>query len=80
MNVDNKPGAGVIMSTDHIAKGAPNGDTFGLTLTQAVVNNLFLMAKVPYDPHRDLSHISELCTAHAVLMITPAHLVQKLRA
>ncbi|MCY1220215.1 Tripartite tricarboxylate transporter family receptor [Variovorax boronicumulans] len=81
--VDNKPGAGMVMGTNHIAKAAPDGYTFGLTLTQAVVNNLFLMAKVPYDPRRDLAYISELCTAQVVLVVNaslPVHTAQELLA
>jgi tripartite-type tricarboxylate transporter receptor subunit TctC len=82
MLVDNKPGAALMMGTNHVAKAAPDGYTIGLTLTQAVVNNLFLLSKVPYDPRRDLAYISELCTAQIVLVVpaslpvhTPAELL-----
>ena len=82
MIVDNKPGAALVMGTNQVAKAAPDGYTIGLTLTQAVVNNLFLMAKLPYDPRRDLTYVSELCTAQIVLVVpaslpvnTPAELL-----
>lgn len=80
--VDNKPGAALVMGTNHVAKAAPDGYTIGLTLTQAVINNVFLMAKMPYDPRRDLTYISEVCTAQIVLAVradlpvhTPAELL-----
>lgn len=85
--VDNKPGAALVMGTNQVAKATPDGYTIGLTLTQAVVNNLFLMAKLPYDPRRDLAYISEVCTAQAVLVVpaslpvhTPAELLAWARA
>jgi len=80
--VDNKPGAALVMGTSQVAKAAPDGYTIGITLTQAVVNNLFLMTKLPYDPRRDLAYVSELCTAQIVLVVpaslpvqTPAELL-----
>ncbi|MCY1235364.1 Tripartite tricarboxylate transporter family receptor [compost metagenome] len=48
-----------VRGTSQVAKAAPDGYTIGLTLTQAVVNNLFLMTRLPYDPRRDLAYINE---------------------
>ena len=80
--VDNKPGAALVMGTGHVAKAAPDGYTIGLTLTQAVINNMFLMARLPYDPRIDLAYVSEVCTAQVVLVVnagvparTPAELL-----
>ena len=81
--VDNKPGAALVMGTGHVAKAVPDGYTIGLTLTQAVINNLFLMARLPYDPRRDLAYVSEVCTGQVVMLVhasVPAHTPAELLA
>ncbi len=57
--VENRPGAGGTLGADHVAKSAPNGETFLL----ATVSNMALAiplygARLPYDPVRDLVGIA----------------------
>lgn len=56
--VENKPGAGGMIGTDAIAKAAPDGHTFGVSITGPLVNNRLLYARMPYDPARDLAPLT----------------------
>jgi tripartite-type tricarboxylate transporter receptor subunit TctC len=56
--VENKPGAGGMIGTDAIAKAAPDGYTFGVSITGPLVNNTLLYRKMAYDPFRDLAPIT----------------------
>ncbi|HXN15942.1 MAG TPA: tripartite tricarboxylate transporter substrate binding protein [Usitatibacter sp.] len=56
--VDNKPGAGGMIGTDAIAKAAPDGYTFGVSITGPLVNNTLLYKNMAYDPFRDLAAIT----------------------
>lgn len=56
--VENKPGAGGMIGTDAIAKAAPDGHTFGVSITGPLVNNTLLYRSMPYDPAKDLAPIT----------------------
>jgi tripartite-type tricarboxylate transporter receptor subunit TctC len=56
--VDNKPGAGGMIGTDAIAKAAPDGYTFGVSITGPLVNNTLLYRKMAYDPFTDLAPLT----------------------
>jgi tripartite-type tricarboxylate transporter receptor subunit TctC len=66
--VDNKPGAGGMIGTDAIAKAAPDGYTFGVSITGPLVNNTLLYRKMPYDPFRDLAPITLGVTQPCILV------------
>src|SRR5690348_9993852 len=51
--VDNKAGAAGIIGTDAVAKAAPDGYTIVLSLSNSLLTNQFLYAKLPYDTERD---------------------------
>lgn len=67
--VDNRPGAGGTIATNLAAKAHPDGYVVSLTLPQAVLNNVFLMPRMPYDPRRDLAFVSEICAAQVVMVV-----------
>lgn len=52
--IQNKPGASGNLGTAAIAKAAPDGYTFGVSITGPLVNNTVLYDKLPYDPKKDL--------------------------
>jgi tripartite-type tricarboxylate transporter receptor subunit TctC len=56
--VENKPGAGGMIGTDAIAKAAPDGSTFGVSITGPLVNNTLLYKKMAYEPLSDLAPIT----------------------
>ena len=70
--VDNKAGASGIIGTDAVAKATPDGYTLLVTITQTVLTNQFLFAKLPYDPRKDLSMVSVLADAQLVLVTNPS--------
>jgi tripartite-type tricarboxylate transporter receptor subunit TctC len=57
--VDNRPGAGSIHGTDVVAKATPNGYTL-LVVGSSVSLNPLLHKKLPFDPHRDLTPVTQL--------------------
>ena len=56
--VDNKPGAGGMIGTGAIAKAAPDGYTFGVSITGPLVNDTLLYRKMAYDPFTELAPIT----------------------
>ncbi len=47
--VENRPGAGTIIGTEHVAHAAPDGTTL-LIMSNSFVINAIVRAKLPYDP------------------------------
>jgi tripartite-type tricarboxylate transporter receptor subunit TctC len=58
--VESKPGAGGMIGTADIARAAPDGYTFGVSIPGPLVNNLLLFKKqkMPFDPFTDLAAIT----------------------
>ena len=56
--VDNKPGAGGMIGTGAIAKAAPDGYTFGVSIAGPLVNDTLLYRKMAYDPFTELAPIT----------------------
>lgn len=80
--VDNRPGAGQMIGLELVAKAAPDGYTLVLAATPLAINTV-LFKKVPYDPLRDFSPVTQvaampnLLVAHPAL---PAHTLKQLIA
>ncbi len=68
MIVDNKPGAGTIIGTDFVAKSAPDGYTLVMG-TFALAANPALVAKLPFDPNKDLAPVGLIGTSPNVLVV-----------
>ncbi|MDD0837646.1 tripartite tricarboxylate transporter substrate binding protein [Curvibacter sp. HBC61] len=68
--VDNKPGASGILGNDLVAKAPADGYTVLVAIT-ALIQAPALYAKVPYDPLRDFSPVSQLATS-SDLFVVPA--------
>ncbi|MDR2155974.1 MAG: tripartite tricarboxylate transporter substrate binding protein [Burkholderiaceae bacterium] len=67
--IDNRTGAGGNIGADIVAKAEPDGYTLLLTLTNLVqAPLLYTRTKVPFDPLRDFSPISELATTTITLI------------
>ena len=67
--VENKPGASGVLGNDAVAKSAPDGYTLLLGIT-AIVQNASLIAKLPYDPYKDLLPVSQLATSTSMLSVS----------
>lgn len=70
--VDNKPGGGAVIGADFVAKSAPDGYTWLYTSPGPQIINPYLMAKLPYDPQKDLVPVVRLGTFVSVLAVHPS--------
>jgi tripartite-type tricarboxylate transporter receptor subunit TctC len=69
--IDNRPGAGGNLGTDHVAKSAPDG----YTLLSGGVGSLTMnpgLGRVPYDTVRDFAPVALIATAPNVLTVHPS--------
>lgn len=69
--VDAVPGANTIKGADVVAKAPADGYTFMITTMSTHVNNTVLFAKLPFDPARDFTPITEVSLG-SVLLVAPA--------
>ncbi len=69
--VQNRPGASGNLGTGVIAKSAPDGYTFGVSITGPMVNNTILYANLPYDPKKDISPLT-LGVHQPNILVVPA--------
>ncbi len=74
-------GAGGNLGAAHVAKAAPDGYTLLMTGDAAIVTNLHLYKKLPFDPVKDLVPISQIGFTPNILAVPndlPAKTVQEL--
>lgn len=67
---DNRPGAGGMIGTEHVARSTADGTT-ALIMDPAVVINPSLQANVPYDLFRDLTCVSIISSSPLVVVTAP---------
>ena len=65
------PGANTIKGADVVAKSPGDGYTFMITTMSTHVNNTVLFAKLPFDPVKDFTPITEVSLG-SVLLVAPA--------
>jgi len=70
--IENRGGANGGIGTEVVAKAAPDGYTLLAAASGPIVINPVLQKKVPYDPLKDLSAISQILTFQYVL-VTPSN-------
>jgi len=76
--VDNRPGAGSVIGVDLAAKALPDGNTL-LFVNLAYAINAAMVAKLPYDPLRDLTPVTVVATQPHILVVNPALPVKTVR-
>ena len=67
--VDNKPGAGGNIGLDIVAKAKPDGYTLGMGQTANLAINPAAMAKMPFDPSKDLVPVALVAEVPTVLVV-----------
>src|SRR5688500_12814327 len=69
--VDSRPGAATIVGTEIASKAAPDGYTL-LMITTTFAINPGLYPKLPYDPFRDFTAVTQLNYQPNVVVVTPS--------
>ena len=69
--VENIPGAGGNLAVAQMAKAPPDGHTLVVSGDAAIVTNLNLYNKMPYDPVRDLAPITQVGITPNLLAVPP---------
>jgi tripartite-type tricarboxylate transporter receptor subunit TctC len=71
--VDNRGGAGGVISMDALAHSPPDGYTFGIPSLSAHASNASLIAKLPYDSVKDFLPLTFVAQVPVVLVVNPAN-------
>jgi tripartite-type tricarboxylate transporter receptor subunit TctC len=69
--VENKPGASGNIGTDAVAKAAPDGGTIGVSIGGPLAINTLLFSRLPYDPKKDITAVTQLITQPSALAVNP---------
>jgi tripartite-type tricarboxylate transporter receptor subunit TctC len=77
--IENRPGAGGVIGLDAVAKAAPDGYTVGVAAAGALVINVSLQEKLPYDPLKDFLPITKLAQSPFILAASPSFQAKNLR-
>ena len=67
--VENKPGASGNIGTEAVAKAAPDGGTIGVSIGGPLAINTLLFSKLPYDPKKDITAVTQLLTQPSALAV-----------
>jgi tripartite-type tricarboxylate transporter receptor subunit TctC len=76
--IDNRPGAGSVIGADLAAKSPPDGNTL-LFVNLGYAINAAMLARLPYDPLRDLAPVTVVATQPHILVVNPSVPVKAVR-
>lgn len=86
--VENRPGGGGIIGTEHVARSAPDGYTMAMATTSTLITNPYLNSKAKYSALTDFKPVTGLAQTNFVIVTantatapkTLSELVERLRA
>ena len=70
--VENRPGGSSILGTQAVVNAAPDGYTLLVATSGPIVFNPALYSKLPFQPEKDLTPISMICS-YPLIMTVPVH-------
>jgi tripartite-type tricarboxylate transporter receptor subunit TctC len=70
--IDNKAGAGTFIGAQEVARAAPDGHTLLYTIVITHTQNPHLYAKLPYDPFKDFTPLTQVMKSATVLIAHPS--------
>ena len=70
--IDNRPGGGTLLAAEQVAKSAPDGYTLMVTTDSTMTINPHIYSKLPYDPVKDFTPITQLVFLNQLLLENPA--------
>ena len=76
--VENKAGAGGILTMETVARSAPDGHTLAVTTFVELVVNPWLFDRLSYDPVKDFAPVTLLYTGPQLLVAHPSFAAQSL--
>ncbi|MBP0446689.1 tripartite tricarboxylate transporter substrate binding protein [Roseomonas sp. SSH11] len=78
--IENRPGAGGNIGTEHVVRSAPDGYTLLVGSVGPLAVNQSLYRNMPYDTRRDLAPVTLLAGVPNILVVRPEHLARDLPA
>jgi tripartite-type tricarboxylate transporter receptor subunit TctC len=76
--IDNRPGAGAMIGTEHVARAEPDGYTI-LTVQTSFATNAAIRAKMPYDVSRDFAYIGMMAKSPMIVVVHPSVPIKSLK-
>jgi len=76
--VDNRPGAGAMIGTEHVARSEPDGYTI-LNIQTSFATNAAIRAKMPYDVTKDFAYIGMMAKSPMILVVHPSMPVKSVK-
>ncbi len=70
--VENRPGAGTVIGSNHVAKAAPDGYTLLQATSTPMAINVSVYKALPYDPATDLIPLAMVAQSPFILIVNPA--------
>ncbi|HTQ76246.1 MAG TPA: tripartite tricarboxylate transporter substrate binding protein [Burkholderiales bacterium] len=70
--VENKSGVGGVLGIDAVAKSAPDGYTLGFNNQGSVAMAPYALAKMPFNPNKDLALITTVVKVPEVVVVNPS--------
>lgn len=77
--IDNRPGAGGTIGSDHVAKAAPDGYTLLIATGSTHSIGPIINSKIPYNVERDFAPVSYVARTSSVLVVPNSLPVKNLR-
>jgi len=70
--VENKSGVGGVLGIDSVAKASPDGYTLGFNNQGSVAMAPYALAKMPFNPNKDLAFITTVVKVPEVVVVNPS--------